>query len=814
MRRLMLLACALLAASCNGLFIEHGNNYPCDFSEPPGTRDHVCQPGDICGIHNLCQKFIYEGPRFEGVATLPEYGPGTSEGELLHPLVLNQPVGLISGDLPVSPASKFFVRQGTDFFGVRAGHVLPNLTVLPSFLPPGFGPTPIPQTFHDSVVGPAHVLFRSATGHLAVGQLGSPTTDPVRVSGVPLSVAVVQGARVIELPLPGTSLPIAWETNSVGSVQQRGNGWDYEVWTTGNRVFDVAALTLPGRLWVFTLGIDSVEVIDARDARDAGVSLAASMDSLAATAGSLKTDQATRVISAIRSAPTPVSLDVLSTFQVNVTGEGPQLSSPWPDCTPCDTGERVELMAPSVRSGAPTVDVVCVGNGLRLPTALRVFGSVALTQLDACLTEELSTPVPFSRVAINPSGISHWDSQWGLLVGGRHGEVWWGNTLDTLEPEFLDRVPRDIAPANAGGTPALTVIADDYLAVQQNEENTEDSGERLNGFRRVPLGELGVAENARLAGFVHGVNGWAVDSSGMLVRANLAKNLASNVPRLQSGLRLVSASDELIRHSIGGEAFTESDGGPIGFFVAADDSLYFVPHPDEYLKPENEGLSQGPDLTPEPSVPIRSLALERTPLGTDGLARGRGYLVTSRSVYAWELSGQPASWSSTPLDLAVGEPVEVWFDATRSALGRVGYRDGQIYSLPGGYPLVEALKGAKGEVPLVLDYENLGGWPVAYATTGLFIAGWDQVDGKLQNRFPKGVTRPMTWREVTLPDGGTPWARNLTGAGTVRLPRAKPGKLFVARDGPADGGELYRLLLFTDDEVRQVAHHLRVITSK
>ena len=56
MRVLLLLSCAVLAASCKGLFIDHGNNYPCDFSEPPGTRDEVCQPGDICGLDNLCQK--------------------------------------------------------------------------------------------------------------------------------------------------------------------------------------------------------------------------------------------------------------------------------------------------------------------------------------------------------------------------------------------------------------------------------------------------------------------------------------------------------------------------------------------------------------------------------------------------------------------------------------------------------------------------------------------------------------------------------------------------------------------------------------
>ena len=814
MRRFLFLGAVLAIGACKGLLLDNGNNYPCDFSEGPGTRDEVCQPGDICGSDNLCQKFIYEGPRFEGAATLPVYGPGSGEGELLHPLVLNQPVTLISANLPVLPNSKIFAAQDSGVFQVRNGRVAPNTAVLPSVLPAAFGTVAAVQTFHDSALGPVNVLLRSTTGHLAVGEVGMANTDPVRVAGM-LSPLVVEGARVIELPVATSSLPVAtnsmpvaWGDGGIGVVQRRGLGWEYETWLTdGGRIFDVAALTLPGKLWLFTLGADGIEVIDRRDA---GVSVAADLDPLAAIAGSLKTDQGSRVIAAVRTGTTPIRADVLSTFQVNVTAEGPVLYSPWPDCRPCDPGEHVELVAPSVRSGFPTVDVVCAGNGLRLPSAVRVFGSVALTQLDGCLSEELNPSVPFSRVATNEAGIVSWDNQWGLLLGGRHGEIWSGETLTDLEPEFLDRVPLDIAPALAGATPAIAVIADDYLAVQQNLENSEDGGELLNGFRRVPLGELGVAENSRLFGFVHGVGGWAVDNTGLLVRAKLARDLPVGA-RVQAGPRLVTSSEELIRDSIGGEAFTELDGGPIGFFLAADDSLYFVQNPEVYLEPENDGLLLVPDLTPEPTVPIRSLALERTPLGTDGVERARGYLVTSRSVYAWELGGTPASWSSTPLPLTFGEPVEVWFDSTRSALGRVGYRDGQIYSLPGGYPLAEALpEGPDGEAPLVLDYENLGGWPVAYATTGLFIAGWDQVDGKLQNRFPNGVNKPMTWREVTLPDGSTPWTRERgTATGAPRLRHTRPGKLFVAVDPRTPDGQLYRLLLFNDDEVRQVAHHLR-----
>ena len=817
MRRLLFVSAVLGLAACKGLLIENGNNYPCDFSQGPGKRDEVCQAGDICGANNLCQKFIYEGPRFEGPATLPSYGPGSGEGALLHPLVLDKRIEQIAGDLPVTPLSRYFVVQDGGVFQQRNGRVGPGLPVLTPMVPAQLGTLVSAQPFRFPIGVRENVLFRGSTGLLGVATIASDggvaSSDLVKLAGT-ANVVPVDGVRVIELSNPALAQPIAWSDAGVGPVQLRtpGQGWEFAPWTsTSGPLFDVAALSLPLRLWLFALEEEGVEVFDAQDG---GLSLAATLDPLSATGGTLKTDQASRIITAVRTGVMPGPLtapaEVLSTFQVNVTGEGPALSSPWADCRPCAPDEHIELVAPSVRSGFPTVDVVCSGGRSRFPSAVRVFGSVALTQFDACLNEELNPPVPFNRVSMNGSGVVHWDAQWGLLIGGVHGEVWSGESITALEPEFLDRVPLDVAPAVAGSVPSIAAIADDYLAIQQSAENTEETGELLNGFRRVPVGELGVAENSRLLGFVHGVSGWGVDGTGLVVRANLSKGLDAGVPRIETGARLVTAAEELIRGSIGGEAFTQPDGGPIGFFLAADDSLYFVDAPEQYLEPANEGYLLTPVLTPEPSVPIRSLALERTPLGTNGVDRARGYLVTSRDVYSWELNGEPASWSSTPLALTVGEPVEVWFDSTRSALGRVGYRDGQIYSLPGGYPLAEALpESPEGEAPRVLDYENLGGWPVVYATTGLFIAGWDQVDGKLQNRFPNGVNKPMTWRRVTLPDGSEPWERDRPAPGAPRVQLAKPGKLFVAVDPPTTDGQLYRLLLFNDDEVRQVAHHLR-----
>jgi hypothetical protein len=514
---------------------------------------------------------------------------------------------------------------------------------------------------------------------------------------------------------------------------------------------------------------------------------------LTTTTGSLRTDPGGRVVAAVRQGP---GFDVLSTFQVNIGTAGPTLSSPWPDCRPCALGQRVVLFSPTVVTGAPAVEVVCTGER-QAPVALRIVGSVALAQNDACVSEQLELPVPFSRVAVRNDRPVQWENQNSLLVGGDQGELWSGDSLSQLQPLFLDRVPLDVTQALVFGQPSLAVVTDDYLAVLEPPQLAQ-LGFQRNGFRRVSTGELGASDDATLLGFVHGVNGWGVSNSGAVVRLNSGGD-AGALLSVSLGPTLTTASGDPIRESIGGEAFLDVDGGLGALFFAADDSLYFLPDPEDYLDTEDEYVVT-PDLTPEPSVPIRSLALERTPLGTNGDDAARGYLVTSRNVYEWQLGGSPARWSARPIELSAGEPLEVWFDRPRSALGRVGFSDGTIFTLPGGYQLAEPLPandgGAAGQVR---DYENLGGWPVAYTSAGLFIAGWDFANDKLQNRFPDGgINRPMTWRRVTLPDGREPWMRPDG--------ESVDGRLFVTVN---ETGKEYRLLVFLDDLVIQVATHLR-----
>ena len=766
----------LLVIGCTGLFLENGNSYPCDFSLGPGKRDEACQAGDICGTNNVCQSFIYEGPRFEGQATLPEYGVTSGEGTLLHPLALKSAAKEVTAVLPVPKTQSSFFRTNEGIFRLQFGRLDQDPVMLPSNFPGLFG---TPTSYQPFMTPPnlvqTNVIFRDDTGHLAIAQNG---IDVVSDGVLPFTSA---GYRVIDKGGPLQAQIVAWDSSRLGKVEPRmlGPGWVFSsVAANSGAVFDVAGISLPARQWLLALRADAIDLVELTSP-DAGVDLAASLDSFAAVRGELKTDPGNRVVAAVRRG---AGNEVLSTFQMNIGADGLTLSSPWPDCKPCRAG-RLELVAPSVRSGAPTVDVLCRTNELH---AFRVVGSVALTQFESCLTEPLEPSIELQQlVDASDGGVVSWNSQAGILLGGKSGELWNGDSLTTLQPLFLDRVPLDVAPASTGATSSVAVITDQYLAVQQTPE-TLLPNERINGFRRLAAADL---EDSKLMGFVHGVNGWAITDQGELIGVSID---GGSPPRVVHGPQLVTANDEPIRSTIGGEGYIGDDGGLRAFFIAADDSLYFAPKPED---PEEDVLV--PVLTPEPSVPIRSLALERTPLGTNGIDAARGYLVTSRNLYSWELSGDPARWSSTPLLLSAGEPVEVWFDSARSALGRVGYRDGQIFSLPGGYPLAEPLPAGQ-----VIDFENLGGWPVAYATTGLFIAGWDQVDGKLQNRFPNGVNKPMTWREVKIAGANpTPWMHPPLGA--------EGGKLFVAED-PKDGGtQQYRLLIFNEHEVRQVAHHLR-----
>ena len=786
-RRLFWLSPLVIGLACTGLYLEHGNAYPCDFSDGPGVRDEVCQPGDVCGSDDVCRRYIYEGPRFEaGVGlTVPEYGPGTAQGKVLHPLFLNTRVQQIARDI---------TKGGSTFVAIDAGFFeLDKLGQLREVALPPLPPTPLPPetSFFTDVRGKRKVLVSFPT-RLLIADLGANT--PNQVTGTNFRTAIVPEFYV-DAGTPLTiATPVVW-TGSTTSLlrEQAGRTWDLEqIPGVGGGYDDVIALPTMRAQWLALRRGDTVELrtLDGGQPADLALDPVTNPDGGVVTGaqGTMRTDVGGRVVTIERGG-------VLTTLQVLSSAAGLTLTRAWPDCRPCEDAAEVELLSPTTASGTVRVELACVRRIPRVRKALVVTGSVARSQVDGCTTQPIEL-LPQLRVTNFAIG----RSQSGLLLGGAHGEVWMGESISTLQPAYLDRVPLDVAPASVGNLSLTAALTEDYVAVQQASQLTLN-----NGFRRIAPREVGLDDSARLGGFVHGVPNWGVSSEGLLLNLTIGQGLSPD----RFGPTLVRASGEPITQTLGGEGVQLGDGGLI-FFLAADDSLYQVSNPELTERPLDEDLLT-PDLTPEPSVPIRSLALERTPLSTEG-GRGRGYLVTSRNVYSWALSGTPARFSSTPMVLSAGEPLEVWFDSSRSALGRVGFSDGQIYTLPGGFALAPRLPASEAGVPAqVLDYENLGGWPVAYATTGIFVAGWDMVDGKLQNRFPDGgINRPMDWRELTLPDGSKPWMR-------LNRKETRPGRLFVSAEprqaadagGPYAGTQPFRLLLFLDDQVLEIAQHLR-----
>ncbi|MBL8916773.1 MAG: hypothetical protein JNM17_39085 [Archangium sp.] len=808
-----LVSAALLFAACTGIFFDKGNAFPCDFNAGLGVRDAVCVAGDVCGTDNVCHPYFYEGPRFEGNAKLPVFA--SEEFATLHPLTLDRPITFLARAATSTPGPLMAgLEDGRFVVSVEKGlRTAPN--------------PPMAQ-LHDAVFyrgefgtgsGVEAQVLAGLTPRVPAGfQLayfsaidGGP--GPSSVSGDAARVLRVTPPANQRFPLlhgvrpqPGMLRPVAGEVVLVGTDLQFGRTFDIDagaidvgVLMRGAFAGEPPPLATPPKTEAVILTQNALVVARGDGGFDEFPGGPWEPTSQLRFNGS-------GTLMAIESVTSPMN-SVLSTWQVGLNGAEHTLQLAWPDCTPCKGGllKRATPLPPADGLG---VEVFCIGTpaagATEIPTSLfRVTGSNAVVPSDACLSEPLTLPIDPRQLSIgNVSnlGIVAAAGQRGVAVGGRHGQVWFGETLSTLLPLTLERVPLDVtvAPVFADGqrSQRLVAITDRYSAVNQPPV----AGQLPAGFRRLDEdADFSGKSAVQLFAAIHGTEGWGVLRDGVVVRFALNENVGEK-SEVKFGPKLVTSTGEPVERSIGGEMFNGTDGGALSMVIAADDALYFLENPLDALGDQSKD-ELTPQLQPEPSVPIRSLALERTPLGT-GVGRARGYLVTSRNVFEWTFGGSPARWSSRPLAVAGGEPLEVWFDTARSALGRVGYSDGRIFTLPGGYQLALPLPGSSdGTVLSVVDYENFGGWPVALARHGLFIARWDTDEsGKLLNKFPDGgVNRPMDWREIVQPDGGRPWARK----------DKTRGKLFTSSTRIEDGGTEFRLHVFLDDGVFQVGSFVR-----
>jgi hypothetical protein len=775
-RPLVVLAALALLFACGRVLFATPNDFPCDFSQGPGVRDQACVPGDVCGVNNLCQRYLYEGPRFEGKPSLPTFESATQ----LHPLQLSDPVLSVSRNrTPLGELSNVALTATGAWESVnRLVRPWPMFTTST-----GFGaPVESAAYLNDNRIA---VLQSDSTVQIYRAG-GSETLDDTQgVGGAPVLARHVRGFanQAVVVTLAG----------DLGHVNTPAMKPVFFLDQVDAGVVDVVRLVHHSGASVQLVALTTQGLATV----DGGVTIVAPFT---ADGGmTLDFDVASTVLTITTPDSAAVPHDTLSTWQVS---DDFTLTLAWPDCAPCAHGhiEAVSPLPPALGLG---VEVLCQTAGQTAGrTVVRVTGSTATDPTQSCETTPMDPkapaltrgkPVSFGKVGGG-----------GVLAGGSNGELFTGAFLSAALPDFLDRVPTDVGMVNATGTPAMLAVTDDYFAVQ------DLSSPSPNGFRRVDVvNDLKGSAGVTVLRTIGGVQGWGLLSNGVVTKVTppmVQLDGGGVVGGLQFGPRLLTSNDQPISRAGGGEAFIGPDGGTLALYIAADDGVYALTGPAATLSDVATGNdSLGPQLNPEPSTPIRSFALERTPLGTDGVTRARGYLVTSRNVYSWQLGGTPPRWSATPLVLNGGEPVEVWFDRPRGAIARVGYRDGLVFTLPGGYQLTTAIPGDGGVAPQVFDYENLGGWPVAYASNGLFVAEYDlNADGTLANTFADGgLNRPMTWRAVTLPDGGQPWV-------------GAPGKVFVKADPVvtttgADAGtsQTFHLMLFLDHRVLELGTMVR-----
>lgn len=825
--RLLIIGAVLLAAACTGLYLDKGNAFPCDYALGPETRDTACVHGDACGTDNLCHPYTYEGPRFEGQIMFPVLDEGTT----LHPRTLDAPVVMLAASSPGETASALVGLSDGRVTALNSRGQVTGTVTLPPGVPLDAVTYGLTTSIHLELDGGLPGLDSGDVQALAF--LTKPDAGGVLVARLPamlggwtLTPQLGDSAHVLHATTAtptdgGRRFPTLQAVDALGQpgtvglevlrvrpvareIEYALKVTPYPAWVTLPTVeaVDVGLLTRnAGRL-------DPTEVVAARVTpplpngevkgsvrllRRGGSPLFEEVAKLDAEPLALRFNVANTVMTIDARRGTT---GVLSTWQVGVTsGLAPQheLVQAWPDCAPCGRAALVRSTPAPPQEGL-AVDVLCRNE--QTLTLRRITGSTAVLPTDACIGVEVPLPLDVTRVNRIDNQPVTAERAVGFVTGGTRGELWAGETLSSVQPMGLERVPRDVFSMTSGDVRTLGVLTDRYPAVLQPPSVLQPIG-----FRRFdPQVELDQSEPLDFLAAIHGVPNWSLLSTGRLARLTVGEEDAG----ILFSATLTMPSGDPIKRTAGGEAFVEN-GHPSAFFVTADDGLYFVP------KPEEATAVLTPVLQPEPSVPIRSLALERTPLGTNGLDYARGYLVTSRNLYSWSFGGSPARWKAVPLPVAAGEPTEVWFDTPRSAIARVGYSDGRIFTLPGGYQLANALPGAAdaGVAVKLLDYENYGGWPVALATTGLFVAEWDAgVNGAgLDNKFANGSAKPMNWMELALPDGGKPWAR---GDDTR-------GKLFVDvtwNDVTTDAGAkardyTYALYVFLDDQVLKLGEFTR-----
>ena len=796
-------AVGVWAACSGGLKLNEGNAFPCDFREPEGQRDLQCPPSWQCGIDGLCHNgepelpALEDPPEFQSARLFPRRLDGDTRfiagdpffaaadpertdlvqafvtgdqsgknslaiGPFSHPIFSNTQVetlALVQGQLVVKEASGALrlysisrdLRSTLDAGTVMELPSSPPVRALRVPMPSFNGPLDSALAVVRADGGAGEVDLRQAvykpfppgfTLQTDGGVQPCAPCAPSDISGDYKDVQLIGQLSMVLLPpgqnpgqLGSESVPVVvtptrflWRSQTPSTSPPLGQ---WQLLNPGEVLSDTGEEGPPQSNWRM------------RHSARGGVWAVARTFTVPrppGTGGGMMQKEVLSTWTLLRSPARPSE---------------PRMERSWSDCSPCGT-DRLVTFTP-VSDGALGVEVLCESETTGSRALFRVTGASVVSPLDTCLRQSLTAPFDLSelatesvtvpdggvRVRTRPSAVD--DSRGGKLVlGGAHGQIWFGDLLSQLQPAFLDRPP--VALATYQDVP-LAFTRDFFAA---GPFDRPDGGlPRGEGLFVQPPKRPGEQDAPALGNVVQGVSGWFLLETGEILKATFDTTAGVNLNNTY-GPRLLGPSGETATGPYLGQGVPIQEG--VSLVIAANDQLYYNELKTSELNPSpsSQTATLNPQLTPEPGFPVRSLARDgNVSLDAEAGVRVRGWVATSRSAFKFEQDAQTKAWSLMKLPLGDGEPVRVWTreaekvgSGEKVSFGRLGLRDGQVLRLPEGLPITQPLPV---ENPRVVDYASLKGWPVALEERGIYrtIPSPDSESGLLR------------WQPLALPAGLT-----------------------------------------------------------
>lgn len=808
---------SLLGACRGGLHTEAGNAFPCDYTRGPGARDKMCPsaangPGDyVCGVDDRCHPFV----RDELLSVEAEIDKGAlpkfdqSRAAVLYPtLPVSRVTTFVPEFRPLQPLRRLGVVSEGDrsermidlgCFGVSEAGTVPEGVVEAgaaySIVQPNGDRL---QLWLDGKNGTVTVRDETSDGVTeATAHSGLQTFDqilelramqPLPVSGIGMAmdqlalvVARVEGADPkVTSPDPAVGwVPELRVAGELGHRPALPNPIQFEP-------FDLPSLpdgsrpTVRDASTVFYRGIRRPVVLadDGFYVRCSSRVLPSGPKDGACVSGPKGEETWLRIPQSLPGRPRSLSsnpdgslwtvisdqrvaanvVTQLATFAVTDSADGGlSLEALWLPCVPCRHA-RATIATPSLRKGAH-VDVLCDSNadGERSRSLVRVNESTN----GLCETEAFTPLIDTNELAIVQDTLPGV-----LLAGGRHGQVWMGETLGDAVPRFLDRAPNAVTVQNG----KLLAITDAYLAVEvpgygmlpiASAQGDQPSAviENLPGGFILPSAD--VVEVASAPEPPPGCDQTTPEPDGGFEPTELELNFGPRLAGPQGG----AAQGPFLAEAVPWKS------GKVQLVASASDSLYFTDELKTEATAPDPANALIASITPEPNFPIRSLTVDQSLANKDQSPLvTHGYLVTSRNLFEFSYRRNPRVWELATLPQLGGEPVEVAMQLPGSIYGRVFYRDGSVYTLPSGLMLTSRLE-QNGEALRVRDFLQLRGRPFAVTDQGVFVA-----EPPDHGPDPSKGERYSVWEWSPLPvPSPTPMAESFTPGLLTMVPETLAG---------------------------------------